>query len=139
MLLKFSKRHILKTFSWRFLGSLDTFILSSHIIGNSTLGFQITGFELISKMILYYLHERIWFNSAFKNSNTRHLYKTISWRFIGTIDTVLLGWLITGDSAIGLKIGGVEILTKIILYYAHEKIWYRIDFGITESRKIKKS
>lgn len=54
----------------------------------------------------------------------RHLYKTISWRAIGTIDTVLLGWVVTGDPATGLKIGALEILTKMTLYFLHERAWY---------------
>jgi uncharacterized membrane protein len=55
----------------------------------------------------------------------RHIYKTISWRVIGTIDTMLLGWLITGNPITGLKIGGMEILTKMTLYFIHERVWYK--------------
>jgi adenylylsulfate kinase len=55
----------------------------------------------------------------------RHILKSITWRVVGTIDTVLLGWLITGNLELGLKIGGVEVVTKMILYYAHERIWYK--------------
>ena len=61
----------------------------------------------------------------------RHLAKTISWRIIGTIDTFLLSWLITGSWKIGLSIGGVEVFTKMILYFFHERVWYRFSkFGI---------
>ena len=42
----------------------------------------------------------------------RHILKAITWRVVGTIDTVLLGWLITGNLELGLKIGGVEVVTK---------------------------
>ena len=55
----------------------------------------------------------------------RHIYKTISWRVIGTIDTMLLGWLITGNALTGLKIGALEILTKMTLYFLHERVWYK--------------
>jgi uncharacterized membrane protein len=55
----------------------------------------------------------------------RHILKSITWRLIGTIDTVILGWLITDNLEMGLKIGGVEIITKMILYYFHERVWYR--------------
>ncbi len=55
----------------------------------------------------------------------RHILKSITWRVVGTIDTVLLGWLITGNLELGLKIGGVEVVTKMILYYVHERIWYK--------------
>ena len=59
----------------------------------------------------------------------RHIAKTITWRIIGTIDTMILAWIITGDPMMGLKIGGVEVFTKMILYYLHERAWYRISFG----------
>ncbi|MEY3085416.1 MAG: hypothetical protein RL037_1596 [Bacteroidota bacterium] len=64
----------------------------------------------------------------------RHLAKTITWRIIGTIDTMVLSWIITGDAMMGLKIGGVEVITKMILYYFHERIWYRMNFGLTKRK-----
>ena len=64
-------------------------------------------------------------------SYKRHIAKTISWRLIGTIDTIFLGWLVTGTLSFGLAIGGIELLTKSILYYAHERFWYKyINYGI---------
>jgi len=60
----------------------------------------------------------------------RHILKTITWRVVGTIDTILIGWVISGDPAIGLSIGGVEVFTKMILYFLHERAWYKLtDFG----------
>jgi uncharacterized membrane protein len=59
------------------------------------------------------------------NSVARHLAKTITWRLIGTIDTVTIGWLITGSVKIGMAIGGVEVITKMILYFLHERAWYK--------------
>lgn len=56
---------------------------------------------------------------------TRHILKSITWRLVGTIDTVILSWFITGNLQIGLKIGGVEVITKMILYYYHERIWFK--------------
>ena len=64
----------------------------------------------------------------------RHLAKALSWRVVGTLDTILLGWLISGDFAIGVKIGAVEMITKIILYYTHERAWYRLSkFGVNKN------
>jgi uncharacterized membrane protein len=64
-------------------------------------------------------------------SYKRHIAKTISWRVIGTIDTIVLSGLITGSWTTGLTIGGVEIITKMILYFFHERLWYRFSkFGI---------
>jgi uncharacterized membrane protein len=55
----------------------------------------------------------------------RHILKTITWRMVGTIDTIVLSWIITGDFKLGLKIGGVEVITKMVLYYLHERVWYK--------------
>lgn len=64
-------------------------------------------------------------------SYKRHIAKTISWRLIGTLDTMVLSGIITGSWELGLTIGGVEIFTKMILYYLHERVWYRYSkFGL---------
>jgi len=64
-------------------------------------------------------------------SYKRHIAKTISWRIIGTVDTIILSWLITGSWKLGLSIGGVEIITKMVLYFFHERIWYTFSkFGV---------
>ena len=61
----------------------------------------------------------------------RHILKTITWRLVGTVDTIILSWLITGNLTVGLAIGGVEVLTKMTLYFLHERIWYKyIKFGL---------
>ena len=69
-----------------------------------------------------------------KLSYKRHILKTITWRVVGTIDTILLGWLISGDPTIGLSVGGAELVTKMLLYYFHERVWYKIDFGVKRNR-----
>ena len=128
------KRHIAKTISWRCVGTLDTLLLSWLISGDLFVGVKVSLLEVITKMILYYLHERIWFKSSLKKSNKRHILKTFSWRAIGTLDTIVLAWMISGDSTIGLKIGVAEVITKMILYYLHEKVWYKSNYGL-ETRK----
>jgi uncharacterized membrane protein len=57
-------------------------------------------------------------------SHVRHISKAISWRIIGTLDTMLIGWLVTGSIEMGALIGGIEVITKTFLYYAHERVWY---------------
>jgi adenylylsulfate kinase len=69
------------------------------------------------------------------NSKARHLAKTITWRIVGTIDTMLLAWLISGDPMMGFKIGSAEVITKMVLYYLHERTWYRINFGLDRRNK----
>lgn len=64
-------------------------------------------------------------------SYKRHIAKTVSWRIIGTLDTMILSGIITGSWEMGLTIGGVEVITKMILYFFHERIWYKFSkFGL---------
>ena len=64
-------------------------------------------------------------------SYKRHIAKTISWRIVGTIDTVVLSGFITGSWKTGLAIGGVEVITKMVLYFFHERAWYKYSkFGL---------
>jgi len=135
------KRHLLKTVSWRIVGTLDTIILSWIISGNPLTGFKIGIAEVITKMALYYFHERAWFkinlskDGQMLESRKRHIAKTFTWRFVGTMDTMLLAWIISGDPMIGLKIGFAEVITKMLLYYFHERAWYRVNYGVENLRK----
>ena len=127
------KRHIAKAISWRFVGTIDTVLLSWLLIGDPKVGLQIGGAELVTKMGLYYLHERAWYKLKIfrdNHSRARHILKTITWRFVGTIDTMLLGWIISGNAEVGLSLGLLELITKMTLYYAHERVWYRSNFGL---------
>lgn len=64
-------------------------------------------------------------------SYKRHILKTLSWRILGTVDTMFLSWLVTGSIKIGLTVGGLEVITKMILYYLHERAWYKFSkFGL---------
>jgi uncharacterized membrane protein len=62
--------------------------------------------------------------------------KSVSWRTIGTIDTFLISWLVTGKLDFALTIGGVEVFTKMVLYYFHERTWNRINFGRIKQEKV---
>ncbi len=135
---KSRKRHIAKAITWRFIGTLDTILLSWIISGNLYLGFKIGIFEVITKMVLYYIHERIWYRLNIHNSNRRHILKTFSWRLIGSLDTFILAWLILSNPVAGMKISIAEVVTKMILYYGHERIWYLFDFGLEKNSRRKK-
>jgi len=64
-------------------------------------------------------------------SYKRHIAKSITWRIVGTLDTIILSGILTGSWAMGLTIGGVEIITKMILYFLHERAWYKLSsFGV---------
>ncbi len=59
----------------------------------------------------------------------RSILKAISWRLVGTIDTILLSWLITRKLTVAVSIGFLEVFTKTLLYYMHERTWNKIKLG----------
>lgn len=134
------KRHIAKTVTWRFVGTLDTIILSWIITGDPYAGLKIGLAEVTTKSILYYLHERVWYKINLSKegitleSKKRHLAKTITWRLVGTIDTMTLAWIISGNPMAALQIGFAEVITKMILYYFHERVWYKVDYGLKDRK-----
>jgi len=165
------KRHIAKTITWRIVGTIDTWIITyflalffgetsdinMHSSDNEKafaahLATYISGLELITKSILYYFHERIWFKLDWISTRQkiRHIIKTISWRLVGAIDTILLVFTVyylfrdhatmpehlglhtwySKASQIGLTLFSIEIITKLILYYLHERIWFKSNYGV---------
>ncbi|MCT4645254.1 MAG: DUF2061 domain-containing protein [Carboxylicivirga sp.] len=64
-----------------------------------------------------------------KDKRYRSIIKTISWRVTGTIDTFLVSYLVTSKVGIAASISIVEVFTKLLLYYLHERVWNRIKIG----------
>jgi uncharacterized membrane protein len=60
-----------------------------------------------------------------KDSNIKSLMKSVSWRVVGTFDTMIISYLVTGQVKMAISIGSVEVFSKIILYYLHERVWER--------------
>lgn len=60
-----------------------------------------------------------------KVDKKRHIFKTISWRIIATTTTIIITYIITGDISVGLGVGVVEFIVKMLLYYSHERFWYK--------------
>lgn len=135
------KRHIAKTITWRLVGTLDTILLSWIITGDPLAGIKIGLAEVTTKSVLYYLHERVWYkinlskDGILLESRKRHIAKTITWRFMGTLDTMALAWIISGNPLVALQIGFAEVITKMVLYYLHERAWYKVNFGLTKRNK----
>jgi len=59
----------------------------------------------------------------------RSVVKAITWRTLGTLDTIVISYILTGHIKIAMSIGGIEIFTKMILYFFHERIWNMIQWG----------
>ena len=69
-------------------------------------------------------------------SKKRHIAKTFTWRLIATGTTIILAWIISGDPMIGLQVGGWEFFIKMLLYYVHERAWYKINFGVSKRNSL---
>jgi uncharacterized membrane protein len=65
----------------------------------------------------------------------KSILKAVSWRIVGTIDTMVISYFITGKVTVAVSIGSIEVITKTILYYFHERVWahiHRIRFLFTK-------
>lgn len=126
-------RSVMKGATWRITAMVDTLTIAWLVTGRISTALQIAGIETFTKIFLYYLHERVWgkieWARAEKDTHLRSLAKGVSWRMMGSVDTTGISWLVTGQSGIALRIGGIEVLTKISLYYLHERIWASIGWG----------
>ena len=68
----------------------------------------------------------------------RSFVKAVSWRITGSIDTMIISFLITGKLKWALTISCVELFTKIGLYYVHERLWEKVPLGrVQEAAKNK--
>ena len=148
-----AKRSFAKAISWRIVGTLDTFILSmvviyliSPIFGD--IGMESGGdiakaagaiaiTEVFTKIIIYFLHERGWSkvgwglkerNGEIIESRHRSVYKTATWRVLASLDTMIIAWFFTGSIGTAFTIGSLEVVTKLFLYYFHERAWTQVSW-----------
>jgi uncharacterized membrane protein len=64
-----------------------------------------------------------------KEMHIRSIVKAISWRLVATATTVLLVWMFTGDLTLSFSVGALELISKLLLYYLHERAWILIRWG----------
>ncbi|MBN2637201.1 MAG: DUF2061 domain-containing protein [Prolixibacteraceae bacterium] len=81
--------------------------------------------------------KRINANRRITEKGYRSLVKAVSWRTLGTIDTIFISWIIVGNINLAVSIGGIELFTKMILYYLHERAWQRSNFGRVKETPIE--
>ena len=127
-------RSLAKAVSWRVTATLDTFLISWLITGQALLAGTIAGTEVLTKIGLFYLHERAWARLAWgrarlRDGHRRSIAKAVSWRITGTLDTFVISLLVTGTLAMAGGIAATEVLTKIGLFYLHERAWARLGWG----------
>ena len=130
-------RSLLKSFSWRIIAISDTILsvlLITCILGDCSLKNALTiGFlEFLIKLVAYFVHERIWLSIQFERrfGVTRTIYKTLSWRVLATVVTfIIAGEILNSKDNAALYIAGIEVFTKSLLYYMHERLWLTLPLG----------
>lgn len=126
-------RSLAKAVSWRIVGTIDTFIWSLLITKQAAAAGSIAGAEVFTKIFVFYLHERVWRLILWApNAHLRSLAKAVSWRFVGSLDTFILTMIFTGRLKYAVSIASAEALTKIVLFYLHERAWRLVRWGRLE-------
>jgi uncharacterized membrane protein len=59
----------------------------------------------------------------------RSVVKALSWRFIGTLDTLLVSYVLSGEIGLATSIASMDFITKLVLYFFHERVWNHIKWG----------
>lgn len=128
-------RALVKALSWRAIGTLDTFLWSLIITHEPFSAGSIASTELFTKVALYYLHERVWRALPFgADTHLRSIAKAVSWRLVGSLDTFILSLIFTGKLKYAVSIATAEALTKIVLFYLHERAWRLVSWGRLEDK-----
>lgn len=144
-------RSVIKGTTWRFFATLDTVMLSWFFTGQISSALKIGAIEVITKIFLYYVHERMWMrvgwlrerqvrpdgSTVLADNHYRSVIKGASYRFFGTLDTIVIAIFITGNYTQAFSIGVTEVFTKIAFYYVHERIWQRIKFGTIPDTEVR--
>jgi len=60
------------------------------------------------------------------DSRKKSFIKALTWRLLATCTTFLIAFIFTGRINVSLGIAITEAITKIILYYIHERLWSRV-------------
>jgi uncharacterized membrane protein len=92
----------------------------------------ITAFTINLSSLLMLFICYIYLNKCMKYKKRAHIIsfcKTCTWRVVASLDTFILSWFITGSVTAGASIASLEVLTKMFLYYAHERQWEKPAFN----------
>ncbi len=137
-------RSILKSISYRIIGFINTFLISFSVIyygsGNfdTTSPFYVALVVFFLKMITYYFHERVWNLYKYGRLNQkvirlRSFLKALTWRLAASTITFISAILITSNLNWTKSIVIFEIMNGILIYYIHERVWNKIQWGRTKS------
>lgn len=130
-------RSVIKGISWRFIATTDTILivlLITCLNGSCSIenALKIGAIEFLIKLFIYYFHERIWqfLRKSTEITKRQSLFKTTSWRIVATTTTFLIsGAVLQRFDEVALYIALLELTSKFILYYIHERLWLKLPIG----------
>ncbi len=133
-------RSILKTISYRIVGFINTFLISFCVISygsenfDATSPFYVALIVMILKMIAYYIHERVWNLYKYGRINQkvirlRSFFKALTWRLAASTITFISAMLITSNLDWTKSIVIYEIMSGLLIYYIHERVWNKTQWG----------
>ncbi len=130
-------RSVIKGISWRIIATADTIavvLLVTCLYGECSIesAIKIGFLEFFVKLLVYYVHERIWQNiyNGKIITKTDTLKKAISWRILATSMTFIIsGAILDSFDKVALSIALTELFTKFALYYLHERLWLKLPLG----------
>jgi uncharacterized membrane protein len=73
------------------------------------------------------------------DSHVRSICKAVSWRMLGSFDTFTITLLVTGSFKAAGSIAGVETLSKIALFYLHERAWSKLRWGRADATTLQQA
>jgi len=84
---------------------------------------------MIAQMLLKSKEKSTYKEDSVGEKPIRSVAKALSWRVVGTLDTLIVSYVLTGKISLAASIASVDFITKLILYFFHERIWNVIKWG----------
>ncbi len=132
-------RSIVKSITWRIIGTSSLIAVTYFFTKNFDLSVAIGGIDIISNLILYFVHERVWERISwgrsffdqltFTDNKKRSFAKSISWRILATLYLMVVSYILTDKLFVSVAISLTDAILNIIEYYLHERVWNLFKFG----------
>lgn len=84
---------------------------------------------MIAQMLLKGKEKSTYKDDSVGEKPIRSVAKALSWRVIGTLDTLIVSYILTGEMSVAASIASIDFLTKMVLYFFHERIWNSVKWG----------
>ena len=84
---------------------------------------------MIAQMLLKGKEKSTYKEDSVGEKPIRSVAKALSWRVVGTLDTLVVSYVLTGEMKLAASIASVDFVTKLILYFFHERLWNVIKWG----------